>query len=515
MYPPGARRASSELTRPVPVQRECPRGEGRLTGKARRHYADRMQPRHKRLLRRVAGTAATVLVLLATAGCATPRSEITQSDPTEIVRRLAAPEFDGRLTGTEGNLAAARYLENELRGLGLTSPFGGSMLEWYKQPVLVPESAPEFFAVGAEGTTVAFEPGSDFAVTVRDGLSATGAVEAFLAVPPEETLTHTWAREHRGQALLIGAERFERAAQNEELISVLFAPHDPPTLIVLVLPPEVERLQRGVFLPQGTGDADGTPDSDKQPPFMVQVTSRTAEKLVQMENPRIRLTADYSVRTAEVPNVVAEVAEGPDLPPVIVTAHFDGQGRVGQALFPGAADNAGGVAAALAVAGRLRELWFGQTPASAPASAAASTTSRRPVWIVLFNGEEQGFFGSAAFVREHRSELAGADVINLDMVGHDTTGSLEVTAAPDSESLVGRVTEAITEAGFDTHTHIGGGSDHASFARVAQAVSLIQAPYRMMHTVEDTPEMIDPELLNRIVDMVIEVVADLSQPRNE
>ena len=68
----------------------------------------------------------------------------------------------------------------------------------------------------------------------------------------------------------------------------------------------------------------------------------------------------------------------PNLPPLLVGAHYDGPLH-----SPGADDNASGVAALLELARR----W-------------AATPTRRPVWLVAFDQEEWGMVGSAALAAQ-------------------------------------------------------------------------------------------------------------------
>ena len=71
----------------------------------------------------------------------------------------------------------------------------------------------------------------------------------------------------------------------------------------------------------------------------------------------------------------------PELPPLLVGAHYDGPPQ-----SPGADDNASGVAALLELAHRWRD---------AP--------PRRPVWLVAFDQEEEGLLGSQALAQQLRA----------------------------------------------------------------------------------------------------------------
>jgi Zn-dependent M28 family amino/carboxypeptidase len=72
----------------------------------------------------------------------------------------------------------------------------------------------------------------------------------------------------------------------------------------------------------------------------------------------------------------------PELPPLLVGAHYDGPPQ-----SPGADDNASGVAVLLELARR----WQAKPP-------------RRPVWLVAFDQEEEGLAGSHALARRLRAD---------------------------------------------------------------------------------------------------------------
>jgi hypothetical protein len=93
---------------------------------------------------------------------------------------------------------------------------------------------------------------------------------------------------------------------------------------------------------------------------------------------------------------------------LVVGAHYDHLGMVDGRVFPGADDNASGVAALLAIAG-----WLGHHPP--PAS----------ILFVAFDGEEQGLQGSKYFVANPPVPLDRITaMINMDMIGRGDAGTL-------------------------------------------------------------------------------------------
>lgn len=111
---------------------------------------------------------------------------------------------------------------------------------------------------------------------------------------------------------------------------------------------------------------------------------------------------------------------------LLVSAHYDHLGIVKDQLYPGADDNASGVAAMLAVAAHFKK----HPPA-------------HTVVIAAFDGEEGGLRGSRAFLAAlpfRKEQLAL--VLNFDMVSHNDRNEIFVTGTPHTPALVPLVTAA-------------------------------------------------------------------------
>lgn len=97
---------------------------------------------------------------------------------------------------------------------------------------------------------------------------------------------------------------------------------------------------------------------------------------------------------------------------IVLTAHYDHLGKMGQAMFPGANDNASGVAMvlSLAVYFQVHRLKYG-------------------IVFCLFSGEEAGLEGSKYFVSHPYFKLKKVKfVINVDIMGGAETGITVVNA---------------------------------------------------------------------------------------
>lgn len=414
---------------------------------------------------------------------------LTPESLLQTVRELSAPRYGGRLSGTPGNEAAAEWLARELATAGFKPlPGAEGLLLPYVQPVLRSRSSPQLRVELHNGAVVELVPGRDFDVLIRPGTSISGTVCAPAVRLTAETATPRWIARHRSCVVVVSAPVFEAIARNRETMGALFDAESGPKAVILVGPSSVRLMPRSLFLSARPTSSDG--------PVLAQMTHRAAERIGLDSMKGVTLRAGYRVERARVPTVAARLP-GTTGRPLVISAHLDGPGSFGQeVIYPGAVDNGTGVAvtldAARAIAGNARP------DANFP---------QRSLWVLFFNGEEQGLYGSAAFAADYADMLEGAEVVNVDMVGHEDALAVEVSRLANATGLARSAADALRAEGIQARVSEGGGGDHASFAPEtgfagARAVTLVQAPYRRMHTIGDTPAEISPELLSRLAQAV-------------
>ncbi|MHA1593776.1 MAG: M28 family metallopeptidase [Candidatus Baldrarchaeia archaeon] len=179
---------------------------------------------------------------------------------------------------------------------------------------------------------------------------------------------------------------------------------------------------------------------------------------------------------------------------------------------PGATDNLSAVAVALAVAKYLHE-----NPDVIPEGT--------EVWIASFGSEEAGLRGSRRFVRRHLEELEGQEtyVLNMEMLVNPEELAIitreKTTRTKLSQLLAQKLKKICEDIGIKIKMAelptIGGGTDAVSFARAGiDAVTIIGAEFsiktfRYYHTVRDTPDKINPEILDLAGRIIIEGIKKL------
>ena len=135
---------------------------------------------------------------------------------------------------------------------------------------------------------------------------------------------------------------------------------------------------------------------------------------------------------------------------ILIGAHYDHEGSIGSAYFPGANDNASGTAMLLDLARAL-----------------ASSNRRLGVVFAAFSGEEEGLFGSRAFVASPPVPLERIGlVVNLDMVASADDGVVVMGGIEQSDAFA-----AIREIGGNLDAALGDSAGHAIRARRVSAIS--------------------------------------------
>jgi hypothetical protein len=187
----------------------------------------------------------------------------------------------------------------------------------------------------------------------------------------------------------------------------------------------------------------------------------------------------------------------------VLGAHLDSTSPNPTSNAPGAEDNGSGSSALLAAAHALSGRSFENT-----------------IELVWFTGEEQGLWGSAAYVSQRQA--AGVNLlaaVTFDMISYwnDDYGVL-IEGDNDWEALMQVYADAV-----DTYTAVSRqfsyfsfGSDHVSFQNrgipAILAIDLDWASYPGYHRTTDTYDRLDPTLGHAIARAGLAAIAQLADP---
>lgn len=394
----------------------------------------------------------------------------------EDVERLAA--MGPRFAGTEGEARARELLAKEMDAAGLevvAEEFTHLAYEPDESSCAVVETGPSPSSIG-QGTAPPDPRGATPDASLHCvGLQATaaGVVEAEVAYVGD------------GVDAAAGGEGADAIAGR----IVAFRNGVPTTVArglaaqgavgLIALSPAPDRLithLTAVFLPMA-----GPSQEERVLPIPgVIVESEAGERLlarISRGPTRVRLEhrASYMERTSA--NLVAEIpGTEPEAPRIVVGAHYDSQ-----PASPGAADNATGLAALLAMA----RAWAGARP-------------RRTITLVAFGVEEPGSWGAAAYVTRHAEEGIGA-MVNLDALGPPLDATRTIVADPRLATLAAdsaRTTGWEVEQELDAHDFPF--ADHAPFVAAdipAVWIWRYPPPHPYYHSAGDTPRWVNFTLL--------------------
>ena len=192
---------------------------------------------------------------------------------------------------------------------------------------------------------------------------------------------------------------------------------------------------------------------------------------------------------------------------IVVSAHYDHLGIKAGKLYPGADDNASGVAAMLAIAA-----WFRDHP------------PRHSIVFAAFDGEELGLKGARAFLAAlpfPKAQLALN--LNLDMVSRNDRNQIYVAGTSYSPQLKPLVAQAAVRSsvavkfGHDRSAGLAGAvedwtgaSDHAPFHEAGVAFLYVGVEdHADYHTPSDTFERISQPFFFSVANLLVDVAATL------
>jgi hypothetical protein len=206
-------------------------------------------------------------------------------------------------------------------------------------------------------------------------------------------------------------------------------------------------------------------------------------------------------------NVLALIPGTVPGPALVVSAHYDHLGIRDGHVYPGADDNASGVAVLLAVARALRR-----------------SPPRHPVVLAAFDGEEVGLRGARAFVEAPPSGTPPIGMnLNLDMLSRSATADLTVAGTGPQPWLRPDV-EAVATAS-PVHVHLGhdrpwyraglvenwtDDSDHGAFADAGVPYLFVGVEdHPDYHAPTDTFERIDRPFFLDVSELVVALAGRL------
>lgn len=377
-------------------------------------------------------------------------STILSESIKEHVYKLASPEFEGRETGTDANLKAAKYISDQFKNYQI--PLLSNDQDYY-QEVAFSTAKWDEITMNVNGRPVEhlkeYLSIPQFFPVTNDSIKISSLTFVGYGID-DDAYSDYKGRNYNGQHLLVYAGE-PRDSKNKYRISgtdsaslwsiepslkIMAAKNAGAASIWIIDDKLRERvlyarryLMSGAMLMGSADDltAEFIPNAFISPTLGEELTGPKRSKVIKLRNrinakgkpgrttipvnitwkPVHEITSTYGV------NVLAFIqGTHPELKDelVIVTAHFDHLGMRGKDIFYGADDNASGTAAVLEIAQAMS------------LAKADGVGPQRSVLCMLVTGEEKGLLGSQYYAENPVFPL-GLTIanVNIDMIGRMDT----------------------------------------------------------------------------------------------
>ncbi|MEW6026075.1 MAG: M20/M25/M40 family metallo-hydrolase [Planctomycetota bacterium] len=199
-------------------------------------------------------------------------------------------------------------------------------------------------------------------------------------------------------------------------------------------------------------------------------------------------------------NVIGTL-KGELLPSVVIGAHYDHLGvSADNKYFPGANDNASGVAGLLAIAETM---------------AKSGVKPKRNIVFVAFGAEEFGLYGSRYYAKHNTSPSKTIAMLNMDMLGRGNPTELYVMGVLRNPELYDVVKKANAQTKLTLKDNIEFtfkfGSDYYSFyEEKIPSLNFTSSRFMEQHTVNDTADKLDIEKIENAINLVSAALLEIA-----
>lgn len=363
----------------------------------------------------------------------------------ETISLLASDTYEGRLSGSSGNVLVENYI-NDIFDKSLATPIKDSYKEEFTAIAPFKTDEESFMKVFTSGGSLIhdFEYGVDF----------------------KEDLIN-----FRNNSFIFSKDLAENS--NNQIINIYtrsIEVIDNGKTFLFHIPTDNNFDFRSSFL------------SDLLYDMLVLITTDTYNKMIGYlrEGSTISVNIPYENRETTMNNIVG-VIEGKDttLQPLVLTAHFDHLGMDGyNNLYGGALDNSSGTAFLLEL---LRTY-------------SSYTKPDRNIVFAALNAEEFGLLGSKSFAEKNFEFIKDAEVINFDMIGSEgypITLMVGKSFVNKDSALLNSIENLANENKIKTRVVYEDSSDHTSFNNLGiDSLSFCHSDLTRIHTPNDKVEFI-------------------------
>lgn len=309
---------------------------------------------------------------------------------------LTSPAFEGRGYVNDGDRIAADWIAKQFERFGL-APMKGAWFEPFQFNV---NSFPDSVRLSVDGQEL--QPGTGFIVDPESG-SASGSYP-LVHITPDDLITPE--RRRMAMGVLSG-----------KAVMVHWPPSKNPDSLRLFHQWERDLMHYAPVVKR-VAKLTWSVAQEAQPFPLFEVNSAALTD----SSSSVRLQVSNKLLSRHQARNVMGMVKGKSKKWVIIGAHYDHLGRMGpDALFPGANDNASGVAMLLSLAEHF---------------AAKGHAPKHNLLFVAFAGEEVGLLGSQWCVTDRPVEWKDVSLmLNLDILGTGDDGIMVVNATAQQKAF--------------------------------------------------------------------------------
>ncbi len=430
---------------------------------------------------------------------------ITAADAKRHLYILAAPEMEGRETGTEGQRKAAAYIETYYQQLGLQP----GTTSGYQQAYHLYQDS--LLSASVEVAGKAFELDKDFA-PAGSNITATLKLSEVVVLGANATDSLNVA-DLAGRAVMIVG------TANAAFYNQLAKKNPAAVLMVTNFPqarPTNRRGRQGIYgfrsfvAPQQYAISENVARAIAGSAYEA---IRSNNNTLQIAKADVLLEVKKASSRLPASNIVG-VLPGTDLKDqyVVISAHYDHIGRVNGLINPGADDDASGTVGIMEIAEAFTQA---KKEGKGP---------RRSIVFLAVSGEEKGLLGSEYYSNHPLFPMEKTTVnLNIDMIGRsdpdrtkgDSTNYVYVVGDDKVSSDLKPISEAQNRKYLKMEldykyndpadpNRIYYRSDHYNFAKNGVPIifyydGMLRPDY---HRPTDTPDKINYDLLRRRTQLV-------------
>ena len=399
------------------------------------------------------------------------------NDPLLIAGRsyvdsLCAPRYFGRGYVNDGGKRAAEFVQRQFERVGLQEMNGN----WFQSFTFDVNTFPDSCKVRIDGGTYA--PGVDFLVDPSSG-KAEGRFDIVHLTPAD----------------FEGPERrsMTMGVVTGKACLLDFPPSTNRDTLEMYAGYERELMRYGPVIKRASGKLTWSVAGDALPFPMIEISKETWPDSAAVLDISVK---NKLIRQHRARNVLGMVpAKGGSKEWIILSAHYDHLGMMGpDAMFPGANDNASGVAMLLTLAEHF-----------------AKHPIKRNILFVAFAGEEIGLLGSEWCAVERPIDLTQVKLmVNMDILGTGDEGIMVVNATEQEKVYDAMVAANAKSARLPAVKKRGPAcnSDHCPFVKRGVPAIFIYTlgGISAYHDVFDKPETLPltefPDIHRTLVELI-------------